>query len=349
MKKNFWKELKGKNKPIIALAPLAGITDSSQRQICKYFGADVLYTEMISSDGLYYDSKKTLEMLKLTKKEHPVVLQLFGKDPEKYKKAARIVEEYGFDGIDINFGCPAKKVVAHSGGVSLMRDLDKCREIVEAVLSSTSLPVSVKIRIGINKIKDEKSEDNMVDFNLDKDKKNTITAMDFVQKIKDLPISAIMIHGRTYEQKFSGEIDGKAIKDIVDFYNKYKGKDRPIILANGGIMTPEDAKNALKSTTADGLGIARGIYGKPFIFSQIKSYLETGSYEETDFDLIKKAILKHAEFLFKDKKKSAHLEFRKYLLWYTKGIKNIGSLRSEMVSIKDIKDIKKVIKLIEKL
>ena len=141
---NFWKKLKQKNKPILALAPLAGITDSAQRQLCKYFGADVLYTEMISSDGLFYDSKKTLEMLKLTKKEHPVVLQLFGKDEEKYKKAAKIVEEYGFDGIDINFGCPAKKVVAHSGGVSLMRDLDKCKKIIEAVLNNTSLPVSVK-------------------------------------------------------------------------------------------------------------------------------------------------------------------------------------------------------------
>ena len=276
-------------------------------------------------------------------------LQLFGKDPEKYKKAARIVEEYGFDGIDINFGCPAKKVVAHSGGVSLMRDLDKCREIIKAVLDNTSLPVSVKIRIGINKLKDKKSEESMINFDLDNNKSNVITAMDFVKKMKDLPISAIMIHGRTYEQKFSGEIDNSMIKDIVNFYNSYKKEDRPVILANGGIMTPQDAKNALESTSADGLGIARGIYGKPFIFSQIKDYLETGSYKETDFNLIKKAILKHAEFLFKDKSKSAHLEFRKYLLWYTKGIKNISSLRPEIVNIKDIKDVKKVIKSIQKI
>ncbi|HQL11937.1 MAG TPA: tRNA-dihydrouridine synthase family protein, partial [bacterium] len=170
---NFWEDLKQKNKPILALAPLAGITDSAQRQLCKYFGADVLYTEMVSSDGLFYNSKTTLAMLKIESSEHPVILQLFGKDPEKYKIASKIVEEHGFDGIDINFGCPAKKVVAHSGGVSLMKDLDKCKTIIEAVLNSTSLPVSIKIRAGIN----------------------NITAIDLIEKIKDLPISAIMIHG----------------------------------------------------------------------------------------------------------------------------------------------------------
>lgn len=347
---NFWKKLKNKNKPILALAPLAGITDSAQRQLCKYFGADVLYTEMISSDGLFYDSKTTLEMLKISKKERPVVLQLFGKDPEKYKKAAKIVEEYGFDGIDINFGCPAKKVVAHSGGVSLMRDLDKCREIIKAVLDNTSLPVSVKIRTGINIKNSLRNTDNMINFDLDQNKKNIITAMDFVEKIKDLPISAIMIHGRTYEQKFSGEIDNKMIKNIIKFYNEHLGEDnRPIILANGGILSPEDAKKVLKNTGADGLGVARGIYGKPFIFNQIREYLDTGEYKKTDFKLIEKAILKHAEFLFKDKKNKAHLEFRKYLLWYLKGINNISSLRPDIVSIKSIDDIKNVIKKVKTL
>lgn len=332
---NFWKKLKSKNKPILALAPLAGITDSAQRQLCKYFGADVLYTEMISSDGLFYDSKTTLNMLNISKKEHPVVLQLFGKDPEKYKKAAKIVEDYGFDGIDINFGCPAKKVVAHSGGVSLMKDINKCREIIEAVLDNTSLPVSVKIRTGINKTENKQT--------------TTITALDFVNNIKDLPISAIMIHGRTYEQKFSGSIDAKMIRNIVDIYNDYNINNRPVILANGGIITPEDARRVLNDTKADGIGIARGIYGKPFIFSQIRQYLDTGKYNKSDFRLIKKAILKHAEFLFEDKPHKAHLEFRKYLLWYLKGIKNISMLRPEIVSIENINDIKKIIKEVEKL
>lgn len=321
---NFWEDLKQKNKPILALAPLAGITDSAQRQLCKYFGADVLYTEMVSSDGLFYNSKTTLAMLKIESSEHPVILQLFGKDPEKYKIASKIVEEHGFDGIDINFGCPAKKVVAHSGGVSLMKDLDKCKTIIEAVLNSTSLPVSIKIRAGIN----------------------NITAIDLIEKIKDLPISAIMIHGRTYEQRFSGSINTEMIKNIVELYDNH---NRPIILANGGIVTPEIAKFVLDSTKADGVGIARGIYGKPFIFSQIREYLDTGTYTRPDFNLIKQTILKHAEFLFNSKPNKAHLEFRKYLLWYLKGIDNISTLRPDIVSIENIDDIKKIIDKAEKL
>ena len=163
-------------------------------------------------------------------------------------------------------------------------------------------------------------------FDLDENENNTITAMDFVKNIKDLPISAIMIHGRTYEQKFSGEIDNTMIKNVIEFYSKFKNK--PVILANGGILTPEDARKVLDNTGADGLGIARGIYGKPFIFNQIKEYLETGKYLETDFNLIKKAILKHAEFLFRDKTHKAHLEFRKYLLWYLKGIKKYWEFKT---------------------
>lgn len=332
---NFWQKLK---KPILCLAPIAGITDSAFSQICKKYGADVLYTEMTSADGLFYDSKKTFEFLKLTKKEYPVVLQLFGKDPEKFKKATKIVSEYGFDGIDINFGCPAKKVVAHKGGVTLMKDLDKCYEIIKAVCDSTSIPVSVKIRAGIN----------------DKDKK--ITAMDFVKKIKDLPVSAIMIHGRTYEQKFSGTIDYEIIKQVKLFYEDYykkccikkNNKDtnlfkRPIIIANGGIMTPEDAKKTLEKTEADGVGIARGVYGKPFIFSQIKSFLKTGKYNKIDIKLIKKCALVHAKILFKAKPNKAHFEFRKHLLWYTKGIPNISKLRDEIVRVENVSDVKRIL------
>lgn len=160
MKNNFWLKFKphpnpplrkGREvqQPILALAPMAGITDSAFRQMCRKYGADVVYTEMISADGLYHDSKKTLAMLKFAKSEQPAVIQLFGKDPFKFTKAAQIAEQAGFSGIDINFGCPAKKVAGHGGGVTLMRDLSKCRQIIEAVLSGTKLPVSVKLRTSI--------------------------------------------------------------------------------------------------------------------------------------------------------------------------------------------------------
>jgi len=312
---NFWDTLEA---PFLCLAPLAGITDSATRQVCKKFGANVLYTEMISADALYYDSKKTLQMLKISKKEHPVVIQLFGKNPETFKKASKICCEYGFDGIDINFGCPAKKVVSHGGGVFLMKDFDKSRKIVENVISNSSVPVSIKIRTGIS----------------------DILAIDFLKNLEDLPISAIMIHGRTYEQKFSGEIDYNAISEIREYFSSSKTK----IIANGGIFTPEDAKKVLDKTGASGLGIARGIYGKPYIFKQINDFLKKGKYSEFNISDIKKLIKLHSKILFKTKPENAKYEIRKYLLWYTKGLPNIKDLRSEMTSVKNISDINNLLK-----
>ncbi|NCC70263.1 tRNA-dihydrouridine synthase family protein, partial [bacterium] len=285
---------------------------------CKKFGADVLYTEMISADALYYDSKKTLQMLKISKKEHPVVIQLFGKDPETFKKATKICCDYGFDGIDINFGCPAKKVVSHGGGVFLMKDFDKSKKIVESVISNSSVPVSIKIRTGIS----------------------DILGIDFLKNLEDLPISAIMIHGRTYEQKFSGEIDYNAILGIKEYFSSKKIK----IIANGGIFSPEDAKNVLDKTGVSGLGIARGIYGKPYIFKQINDFLKKGKYSEFDIPDIKKLIKLHSKILFKTKPEKAMYEIRKYLLWYTRGIQNIKELRNEMTSVKNISDINKLLK-----
>jgi tRNA-dihydrouridine synthase B len=312
---NFWDSLKT---PFLCLAPLAGITDSTTRQICKKFGADVLYTEMISADALYYDSQKTLQMLKISKKEHPVVIQLFGKNPDTFSRASKICCDYGFDGIDINFGCPARKVVSHGGGVFLMKDFDKSRKIVENVISSSSVPVSIKIRTGIS----------------------DILAIDFLKNLEDLPISAIMVHGRTYEQKFSGEIDYQAISEIKEYFSSKNTK----IIANGGIFTPEDAKKILDKTGVSGLGVARGIYGKPYIFKQIKDYLKKEKYSEFDILDIKKLIKFHSKILFKNKPENARYEIRKYLLWYTKSIPNIKELRNEMTSVNSISDINKLLK-----
>ena len=298
--KNFWSKL---HKPILALAPMAGVTDSAYRQICRKYGADVVYTEMVSADGLYYDSKKILEFLKFAKSEHPVVIQLFGKDPSKFTKAAQLAEKAGFDGIDINFGCPAKKVAGHGGGVTLMRDLNKCQEIIEAVLKGTKLPVSVKLRSSI------KNGDKIV------------TALDFIRYMKDLPIIAVMVHGRPYENPFSAEIDYEMIKSVK---KEFKG----IVLGNGGINVPTDAKIMLEKTGVDGFGIARGIYGKPWIFQQIKDYLKNGKYQKFDKAKIKKVIIQHAEAALKAKDKHGLIELRKHLLWYVKGWENAKEMRS---------------------
>ena len=312
---NFWQKLK---KPIIAVAPMAGYTDSAFRFICRKYGADVAYTEMISADALFYDSKKTLQMLEFNKKEKPIVCQLFGKRPEMFSKAVEIVEKYGYDGIDINFGCPARKVVAHGGGVTLMRDLDKCYELIKTVCDNSRLPVSIKIRASI------------------KSKDKVITALDMVEKIKDLPVKAIMIHGRSYEGGFSGEIDFEMIKKVKE---KFKG----VVLGNGGIMKPEDAKEMLEKTKVDGVGLARGLWKRPYLGKLIKEYLKKGDYQTFDLKKIKKLALEHAKLMFDLKGERGIREMRKFLLFYFKGFAKAGEVRQELVRVESLENIKEVL------
>lgn len=364
MKNNFWLKFKphpnpplrkGREvqQPILALAPMAGITDSAFRQMCRKYGADVVYTEMISADGLYHDSKKTLAMLKFAKSEQPAVIQLFGKDPSKFTKAAQIAEQAGFSGIDINFGCPAKKVAGHGGGVTLMRDLPKCRQIIEAVLSGTKLPVSVKLRSSILELpllskegrgvvmKDSKNiEPSKTSSNSPLERGRKITALDFLQAMHDLPLSAVMIHGRPYEKPFDGEIDYKMIKNCVQYLKK--NSPQTIVLGNGGIKKPEDAKRMIDETGCDGVGLARGLYGKPWLFKQTRDYLAKNKYRELTQNQIKKVIIQHAKRAFKDKKQYGLIELRKHLLWYVSGWGNAKELRSKLVQVEKLSDLSKI-------
>jgi nifR3 family TIM-barrel protein len=308
MTKNFWTKFK---KPIIALAPMAGVTDSAFRQICKKFGADVVYSEMISVDALAHNSKKTLKMLEFSKKEKPSVFQLFGKKPELFSQAAKLLEQKGVDGIDINFGCPAPKVFKCGGGASLMKDLDLCYEIIKATCLAVKIPVSIKIRSSVGKI----------------------TALDLIRKIKDLPVAAIMIHGRSYEQGFGGNVDLEAIKSA---RKAFKG----IVLGNGGIINPLIAKEMLVKTKVDGIGLAQGVLGKPWLFKQIKDYLKTGNYSEFNFRQIKKTALEHAALNYKLKGRQGILEMRKHLAWYFKGFAGASLLRQKLIRVNSLEEIK---------
>jgi len=312
---NFWKKLK---KPILVLAPLAGITDSAFRSLSRKNGADVVYSEMTSIDALYYDSEKTLSMLQLTKPEQPAVLQLFGKRPELVKKAVDAVEEAGFAGIDINFGCPARKVVAHDGGITLLRDLNLCRELVQAVCEATKLPVSVKTRVSINKKNSDKK----------------ITVFDFLDALKGLPVTTLMLHGRTYEQGFVGDIDYDAMKRVKE---KFSG----IVIGNGGINSPEDAKKMLDLTGVDGVALARGIYGRPWLFAQTRDYLETGKYKFPTLNQIKKIALTHAKLNYKAKGDFGIIELRKHLCWYFRGFPNAAKWRQDLVRVETVDDVKR--------
>ncbi|MFA6526219.1 MAG: tRNA-dihydrouridine synthase [Candidatus Buchananbacteria bacterium] len=343
----------GAGRPILALAPMAGISDSAFRQICRKSGADVVYTEMVSADGLYYDSKKTLEFLKFAKSERPVVIQLFGKHPAVFTKAAQIAEKAGFDGIDINFGCPAKKVAGHGGGVTLMRDLDKCREIIEAVMAGTNLPVSVKLRTSIIKpplappfVKGEKNSGRNFPPLYERGGQegfNVVTSLDFIKAMKDLPIAAIMIHGRSYEKPFDGEIDYEMIKKCVHEFKKHNPDGT--VLGNGGIKKPEDAKIMIEKTGCDGVGLARGVYGKPWLFKQVRDYLKTGKCKELTQKQIVKVILEHAKMAFGAKGGYGLIELRKHLLWYVSGWPQAKQLRSELVKVEKYGDLRQIFKV----
>jgi len=311
MKNNFWFELK---KPILALAPMAGITDSAFRTMCKNYGADVLYSEMASASALFFNPEKTLKLLSFTSKERPYIVQLFGNNPKHFAKAAEIVsKKIRPNGIDINFGCPARKVFSIGSGCSLMENKKIARKILEEVLKNTLLPVSIKIRTGIKK-------------------KN---ALKFVQYFSDLPFQAIMVHGRTYEERFTGSVDFQIAEELKKIF-----PDK-IVLANGGIFTPEDAQEILeKYSTLDGLGIARGAWGKPFIFKQIKLLLEKRKYPTFDFEKIKKNILQHVRLIQKNKGNQGLLEMRKHFTWYIKGFPGASNLRKKLIQAKNLEEIK---------
>lgn len=307
---NFWNKI---NKPILALAPMAGFSDSPFRQIVSSYGADVVYSEMASVTALFYNKKPTLELLKFSRlKEKKYVVQLFGSNPEHFAVATQIVtKEIKPSGIDINFGCPVGKVIKQGAGSDLMANLDKAHAVIKAVCLNTHLPVSVKIRA----------------------KSGSVSALEFIKSISDLPVKAIMIHGRTVRQGFVGEIDFNLIKEARSYFSG-------IILANGGINSLADAKKTLELTTADGLGLARGVLGRPWMFSEIKKNRE----KNLDIKAIAKIILRHAKKFKKIKGERAMVDLRKHLCWYVQGVPNASNYRSKMVAINNYQDVKNIFK-----
>ena len=322
MSNNFWQKLKKRGRPILALAPMAGFTDSAFRQICKKYGADVLYSEMASATALFYSAQEaghrikknnvTLALLKFNRtQEKYYVVQLFGSDPEHFAVAAKLItEKIKPDGIDINFGCPVPKIVKQGAGSGLMKDLKKSRAVIEAVLANTDLPVSIKIRA----------------------KAGEVDALNFLKNISDLPVAAVMIHGRTLNQGFAGTPDWPMIKEAKKYFSG-------IILANGAINDLKIARLALRESRADGLGLARGILGRPWLFKEMKN--------DRVYDLkpaqIFKIALTHAVSEQKLKGKIGIIEMRKHLVWYVQGLSGAAKLREKLVKVNSLADVKKIL------
>lgn len=323
MSTNFWQKLKKRGRPILALAPMAGFTDSAFRQLCKKYGADVLYSEMASATALFYAAKEvgrkikknnvTLELLKFNpKQEKYYVVQLFGSNPEHFAVAARLItEKIKPDGLDINFGCPVPKIIKQGAGSGLMKELKKSRAVIEAVLANTNLPVSIKIRAKVGEV----------------------DALKFLKNISDLPVAAVMIHGRTLNQGFAGTPDWKMIGQAKKYFSG-------VILANGGINDLALARSALKESKADGLGLARGILGRPWLFKEIK----TGKTKDLKPKQIFKIALAQAVSEQKLKGKIGIIEMRKHLVWYVQGLTGAAKLREKLVKVGSVKEIKDILK-----
>jgi tRNA-dihydrouridine synthase B len=305
------------------MTPMAGITDSAWRQICKSWGADIVHTEFVSADALYHGSKKTLKMLEYKACERPIVVQLFGKQAEMYPKAAKLVESLGVDGIDINFGCPAKKVAGHGGGICLLRDMDTVKKIVANTIEATTLPVSVKTRMQLNIVPSQP-------------KQGKITVFDFIKALADFPLAAMIVHGRSYETPFTGPVDLKGLKKA---RKKFKSG---IFLINGSFQTIESVVKDLKYTKADGIALSRALYGQPWIFKQIKDYIKTGQYQKITWPEIKDTAIKHAHLLWESKQVNGFKEMRKHLLFYVKGRPDAASLRKQLVSVETPKQVEKI-------
>ena len=303
----------------LVLGPMAGVTDLPFRLLCKEQGADLVYTEMISAKGIYYKNKNT-ELLWMTEeKERPLALQLFGSEPELMAEMAAQIEHRDFDILDINTGCPVPKVVNNGEGSALMKDPVLAGEIVKAISRRIRKPVTVKFRKGFG------AED--------------CNAVEFAKRMEDCGASAIAVHGRTREQYYGGKADWDIIRQVKE------AVDIPVI-ASGDIFTPEDAAACLKQTGCDGLMLARGVRGNPWLFHQIRHYLATGEEEEKpSHEAMVAMILRHARMLIECKGElMAMREMRKHVAWYTAGYPGSASLRRRVNEIEKYEDLERLMK-----
>lgn len=310
-----WKKTK---KPMLLLAPMAGYTDSAFRQIVKKLAPNVIcVTELISADGIKFKGKRTLEYLKFEESERPLIVQLFGKKPDFFQEAAQVVEAQKADGIDINMGCPARKVVGSMHGSALLTKPDLAEEIAKATVEATSLPVSIKMRIGFKEY----------------DKKHFL---DLIKRFEQAGIQSLVIHGRTTSQGFSGEANWDPI------YLAKKTLSIPVI-GNGDITSAEIAKKRLKNL--DGIMVGRATFGNPWIMAEIQAALEDKKYTPPQ-SLEEKVplILEHSRLAIESKDRKGLLEMRKHLAAYIKGFEGASKFRGQLVQVESIEDIENIFK-----
>lgn len=294
------------------LAPMEDVTDPSFRYICKEFGADVMYTEFISSDGLIRDAKKSVEKLKIYSYEQPIGIQIYGHLTEPMVEAAKLAEEAAPAFIDINFGCPVNKIANRGAGSGMMRYPDKMIEITQKVVKAVSLPVTVKTRLGWDE--------------------TTKIIPQLALRLQDCGIAALTIHGRTRAQLYKGQADWTLIGEI-----KRDPRVKIPIIGNGDITDAQGAKRAFDEFGVDGVMIGRATYGRPWIFREIKHYLNTGTLMpepsvKEKVEIAKRHFIKSVEV---KGERVGVLEMRRHLSTYFKSLPDFKPLRMKLVTEND--------------
>lgn len=304
-----------------ALAPMASVADKSYRLMCKDFGASYLVSEMISSKGLCFGDKKTNRLCEIEEAEKPMALQLFGEEPYYMGKAAYILNQYKPDIIDINMGCPVPKIVGNGSGSALMKDIRTAYEIARATVENAECPVTVKIRAGWDC--------------------NSINAVEFAKALEQAGVSAIAVHGRTRSQMYSGTANWDIIKQV-------KEAVKVTIIGNGDVKSGADAKIMYDQTGCDLVMVGRASYGRPWIFHEIKHYLDTGEIlDEISLNEKTNIILKHGKLLCTYKGEEQGMkEMRKNVAWYVKGLPDSAKLRRDCGLLETYSDLEKLVERI---
>lgn len=302
-------------KPIIALAPMADYTDKPFSLICKKNNANVIFREMVSADAVTHRNEKTLKMLSIDDEERPVIQQIFGSSPKIMSEAAKIIYDIARpNGIDINMGCPAQKVVKNFHGAALIKDLKLATEIIQAVKKAVPVPISVKVRLGWS----QKTE-----------------ILGFAPILEQAGADLISIHGRTKAQGYADTADWDMIGQVRNII-------KIPILANGSIFEPADIEKCLQATKAQGVLIARGALGNPWIFQDIK---------KTDISLeeFKKTILFHAKLQIEHYGIYGMILFRKHLMFYFKGIGIEKEIKQKLTKVESLDQLQTILDSIQSL